>query len=458
MFAHNSETRSWNNPPKQDGFRGPTLLMLVLLMAMPVGAQGTFNSGSTGADGEFKPTQNTTLQIPESGVFNYTAINIPANVTITFKKNSRNTPVTMLASGDVIIAGVISVAGQGRNGRLGGEGGPGGFRGGDGGHFLLDRNGKNGEGPGGGKGGAPNQPTTSAGHATPGSGVAQGLGGRTYGSKTLIPLVGGSGGGGELASEFDNGRGGNGGGGAILIASSGKITITGAIYADAGTFDQGSFGGSGGAIRLVANLVSGKPTLSVSGGPGFFFGPRGGSGYIRVEAFNLLDFDQTSSSPTITTGKPNPATLPNLPQLRIVSVGGERVPDNPVGSFHRDPDVTLPATISNPITVQIAAQNIPVGTVLKVVLVPETGNRVEVNSTPLAEAGGNFAASAQVTLPTSGISVITVATTLDIRLAMNAPMFIDGERVQKMEVAAAFGGQSEVTYITESGRRLKWPQ
>jgi hypothetical protein len=31
---------------------------------------------------------------------------------------------------------------------------------------------------------------------------------------------------------------------------------------------------------------------------------------------------------------------------------------------------------------------------------------------------------------------------------------IDGERVEKVEVASTFGGASEVVYITSSGRRV----
>jgi hypothetical protein len=34
-------------------------------------------------------------------------------------------------------------------------------------------------------------------------------------------------------------------------------------------------------------------------------------------------------------------------------------------------------------------------------------------------------------------------------------MVIDGERVNRIEVAAAYGGPSELTYITQSGRRIK---
>jgi hypothetical protein len=70
----------------------------------------TFNSGSTGADGALNPAANTTLALPASGVFNYTTVTIPAGVTVT--PNAGNTPVTILASGNVTIAGTIDVSGS----------------------------------------------------------------------------------------------------------------------------------------------------------------------------------------------------------------------------------------------------------------------------------------------------------------------------------------------------------
>jgi len=47
---------------------------------------GSFVSGSTGVDGAFNPTTNTELQMPANGIFNFTTVNIPAGVTVTFKK------------------------------------------------------------------------------------------------------------------------------------------------------------------------------------------------------------------------------------------------------------------------------------------------------------------------------------------------------------------------------------
>src|SRR5215831_17096880 len=102
----------------------------VAAVSLPGAAQNNFNSGSTGADGAFAPTASQSIVVPASGVFNYTTVTIPSNVTITYLPNAANTPITILASGDVQINGSISVNGQnGSSHGFGGLGGPGGGRG-----------------------------------------------------------------------------------------------------------------------------------------------------------------------------------------------------------------------------------------------------------------------------------------------------------------------------------------
>src|SRR5207249_1058049 len=81
--------------------------VLLLLWTFPLYAQTTFSSGSNGSLGAFNPTSNTTVTLPADGVLNYTTINIPSDVTVTFTPNATNTPVTMLATGDVTISGTI---------------------------------------------------------------------------------------------------------------------------------------------------------------------------------------------------------------------------------------------------------------------------------------------------------------------------------------------------------------
>ena len=105
----------------------------------------TFSSGSTGTDGAYAPSCaptpcTVTEPLPLSGVFNYTTVTIPAGVTVRYTRNAANTPVTMLATGDVTVAGTINLngdsgatTGASSTFNLGGSGGPGGFDGGNGG-------------------------------------------------------------------------------------------------------------------------------------------------------------------------------------------------------------------------------------------------------------------------------------------------------------------------------------
>ena len=450
-------------------------------------AQGTFVSGSTGADGAFNPTESQTLLLPESGVFNFTTINIPSGVTIRFGRNSRNTPVTILASGNVTISGTIDISGSAGTVGLGGSGGPGGFSGGaggPGGAATPSSAGVSGDGPGGGAGG-PISNTAGVfgvggggGFATPGlssngsaSNSISGDGGPKYGLSTLIPLIGGSGGGGEggrgAAAGNTTGGGGGGGGGALLIASSGVIDFPapdiGILRINAsggnglGTLVAGA-GGSGGAVRLVANRITGSLRINATGGAGST-GAHGGGGYVRLEAFDLTTLNLVSvsfgtPSPRITMATPGVVTPANPPSIRIVSVAGIASPNQPNGSLQGAPDVILPANQSNPVSVALAASNIPLGTTLQVTLTPENGARSNTQSTALTGTLASSTATASVTVP-DGISVIQASGTIDVAALA---MMINGERIKSIEVTAVYGGKQTTTYITASNKRIKVDQ
>src|SRR5207249_4640078 len=100
-----------------------TITIGVCLAAAPT-ALAQFSSGSTGADGALVVTNNLTLDLPTNGVFNFTTINIASGAALKFNRNVLNTPVYLLATGDVVVNGSISVNASGQNG------GPGGFDGG----------------------------------------------------------------------------------------------------------------------------------------------------------------------------------------------------------------------------------------------------------------------------------------------------------------------------------------
>ncbi|HET6974815.1 MAG TPA: hypothetical protein VFI24_00715 [Pyrinomonadaceae bacterium] len=451
-------------------------VLLTLVCAAPA-ARAQFSSGSTGADGAFNPVANTTLQVPPSGVFNFTTVNIPQNVEIRFIKNSKNTPVTILASGNVVIGGRIFIDGADRNGRFGGEGGPGGFRGGNGGTSIDQVNGSAADGPGGGAGGLGGTTGAGAGGGggffgpgangiiKTGDGVV-GPGGPRYSTRVLLPLIGGSGGGGGSTFPGSNvvAGGGGGGGGAILIASSTSISFPDNSDGTRGIYSRGGAGGpgnselsggsgSGGAIRIVSNTVSGSPCLDIRSLPDNFNIAVGSAGIIRIEAFDLSQYVPRCSTTAITLGQPNPVTLANAPTLSIASVGGIAAPVDRKASFGAPPDIVVPTSVSNPVQVVVNGTNLPSGTAIQVKLTPESGSPTTVSGT-LTGSTAASTTTVNLTLPNGGLSVIRATVTLDVLIAFGKPIFINGEKVEKVEVAAGFGGASDLIYITSSGRRV----
>lgn len=434
-------------------------------------AHAGFESGSTGEDGAFNPTSNTTLQVPPDGIFNFTTVHIPYNITVRFKKNAANTPIYMLATGNVTIRGTIDINGSHGTGMFQGKGGPGGYDGGFGGSQGLM--GGNGLGPGAG---APGTRWIASGtwrgaggggggFGTSGAG-AQGNssgGGQVYLNERIIPFVGGSGGGGGGASNGGTGAGGGGGGGAILIASSGTVNIDGYIYAKGGYggyagdgYAGSGGGGSGGAIKIIANSITGNGRIEAYGGePRYsgYDGGKGGNGRIRLEANSMTRTSATN--PGYTFGFPETVFYANMPTLRITSIGGINVPADAGGSLGK-PDIVFPENITNPVSVTISATNVPLDATITVSAVAEFGSATKTTVTGLSGTVESSSASAEVTLSTKYTSVILLSTTFDIQTASNGmPVYAEGEKVVKMKVASILGGGTSVTYITESGKEVE---
>lgn len=425
-------------------------------------AHAAFVSGSTGALGAYNPTGNEVITLPTTGILNYTTINIPSGVTVTFIKNAANTPVYMLASGDVTIAGTINVSGTNATANDIGKGGPGGFDGGYGGGMATP--GGSGSGPGRGNAGPYLNSSGLAGgggfgtNGNSGTGSNPGAGGIAYGNSRLMPLIGGSGGGGAAGALSASGYPGGGGGGAIVIASNTQITVTGSILANGGSslgayYSHCGGGGSGGGIKLVSNIISGNGTINAAGGIGDSYpnstGGFGGAGRIRIEA--TTNNRTASTNPAYTYGLPSIVIPPaNGPTLKITSIGGTNVPASPTGLYNQ-PDIPLPSNTPNPVVVNVSATNIPLPNSVTITVIPQYLDATATNASP-ALSGTNAAstASASVTLSTAYVNVVTAQATFTIT-AFN----YNGEEVDKVRVATRLGGNSETTYITKSGKEIK---
>jgi hypothetical protein len=368
-------------------------LLVVLFSAgvasLAVRAQNQFfQSGSTGADGAFAPTtNNTNVLLPPDGRLNFTTVNIPIGVTVRFIRNAANTPVYLLATGAINIAGIIRVDGELGTATTGGRGGPGGFDGGLAG--IAGSIPGDGLGPGAGRGALV---STNSGRGIYGVNlgtnhpalqrrIRPGADGSVYGSQLLLPLVGGSGGGGLP------GLGGGGGGGAILIASSLAITNTGAVSARGA--GGGDHCGSGGAIRLVAPLIAGTGGLDVGGGSAME-----NAGRIRCDLIERQQFGLTfaPASAPVTASEAFMVTFPpNIPSLRLISVAGVPVPPDAPAGF----TVTLPFNAPAVQPIVLEASDFGVEVPVSVRLTPASGNAPP----PIPATINNVAAgSAQITV------------------------------------------------------------
>src|ERR1017187_4034379 len=85
-------------------------LHLFVFLLLPIVCLAQINTGSDGSDGPFNPTANTVINMAThpNGIYQYTSVNIPANVTVTFTPNANNTPVVWLVQNDVVINGIVN--------------------------------------------------------------------------------------------------------------------------------------------------------------------------------------------------------------------------------------------------------------------------------------------------------------------------------------------------------------
>ena len=304
-------------------------------------------------------------------VYKYSSVNVPAGTTVTFRNHPSYAPVVWLVQSSVTIGGSVSVNGKnlvsGTDSVFPVEPGPGGFRGGPGSLAL-------------------------------GSGVGLGPGGNAiggnnggyigfYGNTQIFPLIGGSGGGSRYTSQSSGG-----GGGAIMIATTGTIQFQspGSITAFGGQGASDQYGtpggyaystGSGGAIKLVANQVTGTGTLNATS-----------TGRVRVEANSM----PATITPTPLTIAVAPGTTPTLfqsntsPSVRVVSVDGAPAPADPNAGLITGADIGIQK--STPVIVVLETRNFATaGAVVNVRIVGKYGAFTSVNAA--LDNGGTTALS-----------------------------------------------------------------
>ncbi|MBX3746044.1 MAG: hypothetical protein KF833_12130 [Verrucomicrobiae bacterium] len=383
---------------KLHGIQWPARLATVGWMVAGLAGMGearaaTVHPGSDGSDGVLTVTRDLVIDMDSrpDGIYRYAAVHVREGAMVTFRPNARNTPVVWLVQGSCVIEGIVDVSGTAGIEGGGGPGGPGGFRGGNAGARGL--------GPGGGPAGVlPNGgwvPESSGGafatvgfHASP-----NGVPPEPYGSKYLLPLVGGSGGGGAAESQthtgvYTAGVAGGGGGGAFLIAAD-RVRLTGRIEArgGAGELWDGIFGhgnrvvggsGSGGAVRIVANRLEGNGIIHAGGGPSTTVG-AGGAGRVRIDCID--DAFGGSLGGVVSRGF-QPVVFPAPDalgvSLRIAQVE-EIAVEETAGSDPGKPGVILPFLSEGGQRVTVECRGLPLGTeVLVTATSAVTGEQVTV--------------------------------------------------------------------------------
>lgn len=398
---------------------------LTALAAAPPAAAQAFDSGSTGALGALIVEGDTEIPLPPDGVLHYTDIDIGADATVTFKRNADNTPVVLLASGDVLIAGTIDVSavvpGQTLStpevSAVGALGGPGGSDGGASFYAMGLAQGQAGYGPAGGEGTQQYNNSYYGGAGGASAVAAGGKGNQAGPAGPAAPasagnwlLHGGSGGGSSPET------GGGGGGGVITIAASGSILFDGTLYANGGT-SLGSKAGNGGAgvIRLVATEIHGQGSTQAvqtgycSAGNSWDAG-CGGAGLIRFDAFDMTGSFFSNANPAPTLGLPAPAVpypFEQRPTLRIAVVAGQDAPAGDTTGYHPLADPSIVVTDGTTIAVTLETEYVPLGTVVKVVAATLGYGTLTVDSTPVAGTFEAGTATADIDIP-AGTRVGTV--------------------------------------------------
>ncbi len=362
----------------------PRILLTLAAAALLLGSRALalLPIPSDGSDGNFNPGANIEVDLSQAVtgawdannaanaglgrydaskwavVFKYASVNIPVGVTVTFKNHPTHAPVVWLVSGNVTIAGTVKL--DGANGTYDAilrlappESGPGGFRGG--------AVGPTGFGTGFGPGGA-----NFGGHGTYNL---------TYGNPQILPLIGGSGAG---STQYNENKSGSGGGGAILIAAAGTIQLTGSLSANGGpqppeTSGNGATFGSGGAIRLVSEQVTGNGNVSA-------ISATSSSGRVRIET-SLLSTNLVINPNTVAVPPPaTPVIWPaaNAPTTRILSVDGVGAPADPSSPLLSSADVGVQN--NGNVDVLIQTTNFPISGNVKLRVGPKYASSSLVNA------------------------------------------------------------------------------
>lgn len=330
------------------------LVVLSCIIALANFSVCALNIPSDGSDGIFAPPTNIVVDLAQavtgtwdddntanSGkgiydpskwaiIFKYQSVDIPAGALVTFLNHPSRAPVVWLIQSNAVIDGVVSLNGQ--------PGSDDSFYK----TFPVE------PGPGGYRGGASSVIGNGVGLGPAGGGHAGYLG--IYGNPQILPLIGGSGGGG-----INSAASGEGGSGAILIAAASNLTLNGTVKANSSLSPLSIYRASGGAIKIITETLLGTGTIEALGYPGV-----SGNGRIRIEA-NSISQNILSSPETIAVPPADPPIIwpaDNAPSVRIASVSGINSPADPTAPLVNQADIAI--ATNGAVAVVVETKNFPV--------------------------------------------------------------------------------------------------
>jgi hypothetical protein len=196
---------------------------------------------------------------------------------------------------------------------------------------------------------------------------------------------------------------GGGGGGAILVASNTKIVINGAISAyGATTYNGGDLWGglsigSGGAVRVVAPTVSGSGSLAARN-----LSYANGPGRIRIDCQDHQSYRTLSLAGLASRGSRMIVFPTNAPQLDIVEVAGNPIPEGTNSSVLFE----LPSGASSNQSVKVQARNFSNNVPIRVVVTPENGPCGEFDAIILQASGNPPSTNVTVIIPAGSVCQI----------------------------------------------------
>jgi hypothetical protein len=151
------------------------------------------------------------------------------------------------------------------------------------------------------------------------------------------------------------------------MAATSSITLNGAISATGGRGHPNWGAGSGGAVRIIAPLVTGTGTFAVSGGFGGY--TSASQGRVRIDCLDRYAFRTLAMQGKATQGSQMFVFPPTTRRLDITEAAGQSIPAPAAAGVQ----VTLAAGSDPNQQIRIAGDGFAANVPITVVVTPETG-------------------------------------------------------------------------------------